>query len=70
MGTDIADFNNDGLVDIVVLDMMPEDNFRQKMMFGKPNDDRFKLTFTSSTFPSTYATPYNSITAPPPSVPL
>ena len=44
MGTDIADFNNDGLVDIVVLDMLPEDNFRQKMMFGKPNEDRFALT--------------------------
>ena len=44
MGTDIADFNNDGLVDIMVLDMLPEDNFRQKMMFGKPNEDRFALT--------------------------
>ncbi len=44
MGTDIADFNNDGLVDIMVLDMLPEGNFRQKMMFGKPNEDRFALT--------------------------
>ena len=43
MGTDIADFNNDGLVDIMVLDMLPEDNFRQKMMFGRPNDERFRL---------------------------
>ena len=43
MGTDIADFNNDGSVDIMVLDMLPEDNFRQKMMFGRPNDERFKL---------------------------
>ncbi len=43
MGTDVADFNNDGLVDIVVLDMLPEDNFRQKMMFGKANEDRFQL---------------------------
>ncbi len=43
MGTDIADFNNDGLVDIMVLDMLPEDNFRQKMMFSKPNDERFRL---------------------------
>ncbi len=43
MGTDVADYNNDGLVDIVVLDMLPEDNFRQKMMFGKANEDRFAL---------------------------
>ncbi len=43
MGTDIADFNNDSKVDIVVLDMLPEDNFRQKMMFNQPNDDRFQV---------------------------
>jgi hypothetical protein len=43
MGTDLSDFNNDGLVDIVVLDMLPEDNYRQKTMLGKPNFDRFQL---------------------------
>jgi len=34
MGVDIADFNNDGLSDIVVLDMFPPDNLRQKTMFA------------------------------------
>ncbi len=32
MGVDMQDFNNDGLLDIIELDMNPEDNFRKKMM--------------------------------------
>jgi hypothetical protein len=43
MGTDVADYNNDGLVDIVVLDMLPEDNQRQKTMLSKMNYDKFLL---------------------------
>ncbi len=43
MGTDIADINNDGLMDIVVLDMMPEDNKRQKTMAGAMQYDKFVL---------------------------
>jgi hypothetical protein len=34
MGVDIADFNNDKLPDILVLDMFPPDNLRQKTMFA------------------------------------
>lgn len=34
MGVDIADFNNDGLVDVLTLDMQPEDYFRKRIMAG------------------------------------
>ena len=41
MGLDIADFNNDALPDIAVLDMLPEDNYRQKMMIPYVNYGQF-----------------------------
>ena len=43
MGTDIADFNNDGLPDVATLDMQPETNERKKMMFSFLSDVRYKL---------------------------
>ena len=42
MGSDAADINNDGYTDIVTLDMLAEDNHRQKMTSGADNYDKFK----------------------------
>lgn len=43
MGNDIADFNNDGLLDIFTLDMLPEDNLRQKLLLSPDNFELFQL---------------------------
>lgn len=43
MGNDVADINNDGKPDIYTLDMLPEDNKRQKLLFGVDNYEAFDL---------------------------
>jgi hypothetical protein len=43
MGMDIADINNDGLNDLAVVDMLPDDNLRQKTMFSNIPYDRFQM---------------------------
>jgi enediyne biosynthesis protein E4 len=43
MGNDIADINNDALPDIYTLDMLPEDNRRQKLLFAPDNYEKFDL---------------------------
>lgn len=44
MGVDIADVNNDALPDILVLDMLPESNERQKTMMGFMNYNKFTFS--------------------------
>lgn len=41
MGNDIADFNNDGWLDIMVADMVAEDNYRNKTMMRGMDRSRF-----------------------------
>ncbi len=42
MGNDVGDINNDGWPDLVEVDMLPPDNFRQKLMLGFTNHDRYR----------------------------
>jgi hypothetical protein len=43
MGVDAADANNDGLIDIATLDMLPKDNERKKMMYVAMDYYRYEL---------------------------
>ncbi|AWV98316.1 VCBS repeat-containing protein [Arcticibacterium luteifluviistationis] len=47
MGNDVADINNDGQVDIFTLDMLPEDNRRQKLLLAPDNFNKFDLNVRS-----------------------
>ena len=44
MGVDVADVNNDGLVDIMVLDMLPPYNQRRKLLFAGESYDQFETS--------------------------
>ena len=58
MGNDIADINNDGLADIIEMDMMPEDNYRQKMMY---NDISYQTFQNSDRYGYMYQYPRNTL---------
>ena len=47
MGIDIADYNNDLLPDVVTLDMLPETNYRQKILQGPDEYDKYSLMVDS-----------------------
>ncbi len=46
MGIDAADLNNDAKIDLFQLDMLPEDNARQKQMLGKHDYDKKELSIS------------------------
>ncbi|MEO6542353.1 MAG: VCBS repeat-containing protein [Ferruginibacter sp.] len=59
MGSDISDFNNDGLEDIFVVDMAVEDPVRQKQLFVvNQNYDRFELLLKYGLY---YQYPHNML---------
>jgi enediyne biosynthesis protein E4 len=47
MGADIGDVNNDGRPDVLTLDMLPEDNHRQKLLKGPDLYDQYHLLLDS-----------------------
>jgi hypothetical protein len=59
MGSDIGDFNNDGLEDIFVVDMAVENPVRQKQLFAvNQNYDKFQLLLKYGLY---YQYPHNSL---------
>ncbi len=46
MGSDFADVNNDGCMDLITVDMLPNENYRRKMMSMAQNYDKFEKMVT------------------------
>ncbi len=51
MGVDAADYNNDGLTDLVTLDMLPETNYLLKTHAGSNNFDKTNLLIKNGFHP-------------------
>jgi len=47
MGNDVSDINNDALPDIFTLDMLPESNHRQKLLFAPDNYEKIEVNIRS-----------------------
>lgn len=51
MGNDVADYNNDGLPDVMVVDMLPSDPEHQKKMAGPLNPNAFEAMLRAGYHP-------------------
>lgn len=59
MGCDAADFNNDGLIDLAVLDMTPSDHYRNKTLMTSMNTAEFDFLTKAKGFVPQYM--FNSL---------
>ena len=53
MGNDVGDINNDLMPDIVTMDMLPEDNKRQKLLFGPDKYEAYLSMLRNGFHPET-----------------